>query len=199
MTLLKIGRLGRPRTPAHLRAHSRNIRRQWSLGNRDMTLSDLREMVKQSDGFLSINSSTHKIEIQNSHVFGRLVVWMRYKLSKSYRASVQETQQKLEHVMTTNDAYGKYFKDKIYQAQSEFMRGGKPISARAVHTFITQVDDYAKEQGRIEREQRRLAEAEDRTKEQKKIKSKRGKLAGAKKIIKKPIKFLTKRSVLKRI
>ena len=108
-----------------------------------MELQSLKQMLQGSDGFLGINRSTNKIEIQNTHFLGKLVVWIRYKTSSSYRRGIAEAQRQIQSAMMLDADYGKYFFMKIAQTSSDYLSSNKPISVRAIRTFIAEVEDYA--------------------------------------------------------
>ena len=72
-----------------------------------MELQSLKQMVNNSSGFLGINQTTKEIEVQDTHFFGRLVVWIRCKMSSSYRQAINEAQNKIQEAMMSDRVYGK--------------------------------------------------------------------------------------------
>ena len=129
-----------------------------------MELQSLRQIVHRPNGFLGINASTNDIEIQNAHFFGKLVVWIRYKTSESYRRAIHQAKNKLVDAMVSDETYSKYFKEKISREIPEFLTRDKPISARDVHTFIVEVEHHASQAQSTEaakRRDQRLSAAKD--------------------------------------
>ena len=108
-----------------------------------MELQSLKQMLQGANGFLSINRSTNKIEVQDSHFLGKLVVWIRYKTSSSYRRTIAEAQNQIQEAMMSDKVYGKYFFMNINQTYPEHLKLNKPISARAISNFIVEVEQHA--------------------------------------------------------
>ena len=110
-----------------------------------MDVHALSTILKSSKGYLSFNTSTQQIEIKGSHFLGKLVVWIRYKTSDSYRHAVEQAARQLVDTMALDTAYRTCFREKMSQGTPEFLKGKKPISARQVYGFILDIKSEAGE------------------------------------------------------
>ncbi len=131
-----------------------------------MELKSLKQMVDNSSGFLGINRTTNEVEVQNAHFFGRLVVWIRYKTSSSYRRGITEAQNQIQEAMMSDSVYGQYFVNRISQTPPEYLALNKPISVRAIRTFIAEVEHHAEQVKRAEianvQRERKLSDLRER-------------------------------------
>ena len=125
------------------------------------TVNSLNRIVK-SGGYLSFNKATDQFEIKHNHFGGRLVVWLHYKFSKSYKQAVSRATDKLYDVMSSDKVYQKYFRQRIADFRTpEFLKEPKPISARHVHLFIIELqeEDHRERDPILSRKRQQLEDA----------------------------------------
>ena len=107
----------------------------------DVNLHDLSRIVSSSNGYLSVNSQTGDLQTKGSNFLSRLVIWIRFKTSSSYRSSIIDAKRKVMASMLSDQTYGDNFRLRIegLDKKNGFFFNSKPLSARKIRRFIVDV------------------------------------------------------------
>ena len=107
----------------------------------DVNLHDLSHIVSRSNGYLSVNRNTDALQTNGSNFLSRLVVWVRFKTSSSYRNSILDAKRRVMASMLSDGVYGDNFRQKIegLDKRRGLFFNNKPLSARKVCRFINDV------------------------------------------------------------
>ena len=98
-------------------------------------------MVNTSSGYLRFNRSTGNLQTNGSNFLSRLVVWIRFKTSSTYRSSIVDAKHRVIASMLSDSVHGDNFRQKIegLDRRRGFFFNDKPLSARKVRRFINDV------------------------------------------------------------
>ena len=106
-------------------------------------LQGLARMVGKSNGYLSVNRATDKLEVKGSTFIGKMVVWVRFKFNRNYREATSLAKNKIMNSLLSDKIYKKNFERRINSSdpQGRVFYENKLLSARAVRTFIRGVQE----------------------------------------------------------
>ena len=104
-------------------------------------LHNLSRMVSTSSGYLRFNRSTGNLQTNGGNFLSRLVVWIRFKTSSTYRSSIVDAKRRVIASMLSDSVHGDNFRQKIegLDRRRGFFFNDKPLSARKVRRFINDV------------------------------------------------------------
>ena len=104
-------------------------------------LHNLSRIVSTSSGYLRVNRSTGDLQTNGSNFLSKLVVWIRFKTSSSYRNSIVDAKHRVMESMLSDRVYGENFRQKIegFDKRNGFLFNNKPLSARKIRRFIDDV------------------------------------------------------------
>ncbi len=122
-------------------------------------LHNLSRIVSTSSGYLRVNHSTGNLQTSGGNFLSRLVVWIRFKTSSSYRSSILDAKRRIMESMLSDSVYGDNFRQKIdgLDRRHGFFFNDKPLSARKVHRFINDVTQDVNQTLHQERSQQELS------------------------------------------
>ncbi len=122
-------------------------------------LHSLSRIVSTSNGYLRFNHSTGNLQTNGGNFLSRLVVWIRFKTSSSYRSSVLDAKRRIMESMLSDSVYGEDFRQKIegLDRRHGFFFNDKPLSARKVRRFINDVTQDVNQVLHRERSQEELS------------------------------------------
>ena len=112
-----------------------------------INLQSLVQMINQSHGYIGLDQSTQELKTEGTHFLGRVVTWVRFKFNKEYRDAVLLARGKVRDLLVSDTLYGKDFSTRIKASdpQGSIFYKNKPLSARKVYRFISDVQHDATE------------------------------------------------------
>ena len=122
-------------------------------------LHNLSRIVSTSSGYLRVNRSTGNLQANGGNFLSRLVVWIRFKTSSSYRSSIVDAKRRIMESMLSDSVYGEDFRQKIegLDRRHGFFFNDKPLSTRKVRRFIDDVTESVNQALHRERSQQELS------------------------------------------
>lgn len=107
----------------------------------NVDLHDLSRIVSASSGYLRVDRGTGSLQTNGGNFLSRLVVWIRFKTSSSYRSSIVDAKRKVMASMLSDEMYGENFRRQIegLDRHNGLFFNNKPLSARRVRRFIDDV------------------------------------------------------------
>ena len=122
-------------------------------------LHNLSRIVSTSSGYLRVNRSTGDLQTNGGNFLSRLVVWIRFKTSSSYRSSIVDAKRRIMESMLSDSVYGEDFRQRIdgLDRRHGFFFNDKPLSARKVRRFIDDVTTSVNQALHQEKSQQELS------------------------------------------
>ena len=106
-----------------------------------MGLQSLMQMIDRSNGYIGINRTTQQLKTDGTTFLGRIVTWVRFKFNRDYKEAVLLAKGKVKELLLSDRLYGRDFEARINELdpQGSIFYKNKPLSARKVHRFISDV------------------------------------------------------------
>lgn len=106
-----------------------------------MDLNALTVLLKRSDGYLRVNRTTDQLETIGGSFFGRVVAWIRFQFDEGFRDEILDAKRRIVSSVLSDKTYGLDFRQKIEELKERngLFYDDKPLSARNVHRFISEV------------------------------------------------------------
>ncbi len=110
-----------------------------------MGLQSLMQMIDRSNGYIGINRTTQELKTDGTTFVGRIVTWVRFKFNRDYKEAVLLAKGKVKDLLLSDRLYGRDFEARINELdpQGSIFYKNKPLSARKVHRFISDVQQNA--------------------------------------------------------
>ncbi len=112
-----------------------------------INLQSLVQMINRSHGYIGLDRSTEELKTEGTHFIGKVVTWVRFRFNKDYREAALLARGKVKDLLSNDPLHGKDFKARINELdpQGSIFYKDKPLSARKVYRFISDVQRNATE------------------------------------------------------